>query len=43
MRAMRGMGRGLTDHHVVLCKVRLVREWIKRIMVVNGARIIRNE
>ena len=24
MRAKRGMGRGITDHHVILCKVRLV-------------------
>ena len=24
VRAERGMGRGLSDHHVVLCKVRLV-------------------
>ena len=24
VRAVRGMGRGLSDHHVVLCKVRLV-------------------
>ena len=23
MRTARGMGRGLSDHHVVLCKVRL--------------------
>ena len=30
MRAVRGMGQGLSDHHVVLCKVRLVRVWIKR-------------
>ena len=25
-RAVRGMGRGLSDHHVVLCKVMLVGE-----------------
>ena len=30
VRAVRGMERGLSDHHVVLCKVRLVRAWIKR-------------
>ena len=24
VRAGRGMGRGLSDHHVILCKVRLV-------------------
>ena len=29
-RTVRGMGRGLSDHHVVLCKVRLVGAWIKR-------------
>ena len=27
---VRGMGRDHSDHHVVLCKVRLVRTWIKR-------------
>ena len=30
VRAVRGMGRGLSDHHVVLCKVRLVRAWIEK-------------
>ena len=30
VRAVRGMGRDLLDHHVVLCKVRLVGVWIKR-------------
>ena len=29
VRAVRGMGRGLSDHHVVLRKVRLVGTWIK--------------
>ena len=29
VRAVRGMGRGLSDHHVVLYKVRLVGAWIK--------------
>ena len=24
VRAVRGMGQGISDHHVVLCKVRLV-------------------
>ena len=27
VRAMIGMGRGLSDHPVVWCKVRLVKEW----------------
>ena len=27
MRAEREMGRGLSDHHVVLCKVRVVGPW----------------
>ena len=40
---VRGMGRGLSDHHVVLCKVRLVGAWIKRRGVVLGARRIRSE
>ena len=30
VRAVRGMGQGPLDHHVVLCKVRLVGAWIKR-------------
>ena len=37
------MGRGLSDHHIVLCKVRLVRAWRKRREVVVGARRIRSE
>ena len=43
VRAVRGMGRGLSDHHVVLCKVRLVGAWIKRREVEVGARSIRSE
>ena len=42
VRAVRGMGRSLSDHHVVLCKVRLLRIWIKKRKVVIGARRIRN-
>ena len=38
VKAARGMGRGLSDHQVVLCKFRLVGTWIKRRGVVNGAR-----
>ena len=37
------MGCGLSDHHVVLCKVRLVGTWIKRREVVVGARRIRSQ
>ena len=37
------MGLGLSDHYVVLCKVRLVGAWIKRREVVVGAKRIRNE
>ena len=29
VRMVRGMGRCLSDHHVVMCKVRLVGAWIK--------------
>ena len=36
VRAVRGMGCGLSAHYVVLCKVRLVRAWIKRREVVMG-------
>ena len=30
VRVVRGMGCGLSDQHVVLCKVRLVGGWIKK-------------
>ena len=43
MRAVRGMGRGISDYHVVLCKDRLVGTWIKRREVVDGTRRIRSE
>ena len=43
MREVRGMGRGLSDHYVVLCKVRLVEAWIKRREVEVRARRIRSE
>ena len=43
VRTVRGIERGLLDHHVELCKVRLVGGWIKRIEVVAGARRIRSE
>ena len=33
----------LSDHYVVLCKVRLVGTWIKRRKVVVGTRKIRSE
>ena len=36
-------GRGLSDHHVVMCKVRLVGTWIKRREVVIESRKLRNE
>ena len=42
-RTVKGMGRGLSDHHIVLCKVRLLEAWIKRREVVVGARRIRSE
>ena len=40
---MRGMERGLSDHYVVLCKVRLVGTWVNRRTVVVVARRIRSE
>ena len=43
VRVVRGMGRDLSNHHVVLCKARLVRAWIKRREVVVGARSVRRE
>ena len=41
--AVRGMGRGLSDYHGVLCKVRLVGAWFKRRNVVDRARRTRSE
>ena len=43
VRAVRGMRRGLSDHHVVLCKVRLEGTWIKKNEVIDGARRIGRE
>ena len=43
VREARGIGLGLLDHHVVLCKVRLVGSWIKRREVVIGPTRIRSE
>ena len=43
VRAVREMERGLSYHHVVLCKVRLVEPWIKMIQVMVGARRIIRE
>ena len=43
LQAVRRIERGLSDHHVVLCKVRLVGGWNKRREVEVGARRIRNE
>ena len=40
---VRGMGRNLSDHYVVLCKFRLGGAWIKRREVVVGAKRIRSE
>ena len=36
VRAVRGMGLGLSDQYVVLCKARLVGAWIKRKEMVVG-------
>ena len=43
VKAVREMGRDLLDHHVILCKVRLVGTWIKKKEVVTRARRIRRE
>ena len=42
VRAVRGIGRSLSDYHVVLCKVRLLGAWIMRKDVAYGARRIRS-
>ena len=43
VRAMRGMGRGISYQHFVPCKVRLMGTWIKRREVVYRIRRIRSE
>ena len=43
VRVVRGMGRGHSDHCVILGKVRFVGAWIKRREVVVGARRIRSK
>ena len=43
MKEVRGMGLGLSDHHIVLGMVRLVGAWIRRREVENWARRIRSE
>ena len=43
VRVVRGMERGLSNHHIVLCKLRLIGTWIKRREVVVGARRTRSE
>ena len=40
---VRRMGCDLSDHYVVLCKIRLVGAWIKRREVVAGVRRIRSK
>ena len=40
---VRGMGRGLSDHHFVLRKVKLMSTWIQRREVVKEDRRIRSE
>ena len=42
-RVVRRMGRGLSDHYVVVCKIRFVGAWIKGREVVVRARRIRSE
>ena len=43
VRAVKGKEHCLLDHHVVLCKFRLVGPWIKRREVVAGTRRIRSK
>ena len=42
-RAVRGRERVFSDHHVDMCKVRLIRAWIKRREMVCEATRIRSE
>ena len=41
--AVNGIERDLSDHHVVVCKVRLVETWINRREVVVGAKRNKSE
>ena len=43
VRVVRRMGRGLSDHFIVFCKVRLVGALIKRREMVGGTMRIRSE
>ena len=43
VRSVREVERGILDHHVEMCKVRLVGIWIKRREVVDGAMRIKSE
>ena len=43
MRAVRRIGRGLSDQHAVLCKLKLAGAWIKRREVVAGPTRIRSQ
>ena len=43
VRVVKRMGCDLSDHHVVICKFRLVGTWIKRREVVVETRRIRSE
>ena len=40
---MRGMGRGLSDHHVIMYKVILVGAWTKRRAIVDRAKRTRSK
>ena len=42
VRAMRVLGRSLSDHHVGLCNVRLVGAWIQRRWLDLGGLEVRN-
>ena len=43
VKAIRGLNGGLSDHMIVLCKLKLVGEWIKRHDVEPKGRRIRSE
>ena len=43
MRKKTGIGRGISDHYVVLCKVKLVCTWINRREWVNEPVRVRSE
>ena len=43
VKAVRGLGMGISDHYVVLCKIRLVGAWMEKIEVRKEVGRIKSE